>query len=41
VILETLPDLTPSIGVLEKCGFRFIGEGSESGVVRYERRTGG
>lgn len=36
VIAETLPDLTPSIGVLEKCGFRFIGDGSEEGVIRYE-----
>jgi [ribosomal protein S5]-alanine N-acetyltransferase len=36
VIAETLPELTPSIGVLEKCGFRFIGEGSEPGVIRYE-----
>lgn len=36
VIAETLPELLPSIGVLEKCGFRFIGEGSEPGVIRYE-----
>ena len=25
-----------SIGVLRKCGFRLIGEGSEPGVIRYE-----
>jgi [ribosomal protein S5]-alanine N-acetyltransferase len=36
VIAETLPGLTPSIGVLRKCGFRFIGDGSEPGVIRYE-----
>jgi RimJ/RimL family protein N-acetyltransferase len=35
-IAETLPELTPSIGVLEKCGFRLIGEGSEPGVIRFE-----
>jgi len=36
VIAETLPDLLPSIGVMEKCGMTYVGEGSESGVVRYE-----
>lgn len=36
VIAETLPELTPSIGVLQKCGFRLIGEGSEPGVIRFE-----
>jgi RimJ/RimL family protein N-acetyltransferase len=35
-IAETLPALAPSIGVLEKCGFRLIGEGSEPGVIRFE-----
>ena len=35
-IAETLPELTPSIGVLHKCGFRLIGEGSEPGVIRFE-----
>ena len=39
VTAETLPDLIPSIGVLEKCGFRFIGEGSEPGVIAYEIRS--
>ncbi|MCA9291898.1 MAG: GNAT family N-acetyltransferase [Phycisphaerales bacterium] len=38
VIAETRPELAPSIGVLAKCGFRFIGEGSEPAVIRYERR---
>ena len=36
VIAETLPELAGSIGVLRKCGFRYIGEGSEPGVIRYE-----
>ena len=36
VIAETLPELIPSIGVLEKTGFRLIGEGSEPGVIRFE-----
>jgi [ribosomal protein S5]-alanine N-acetyltransferase len=36
VIAETLPELTPSIGVLGKCGFHLIGEGSEPGVIRFE-----
>ena len=36
VIAETLPELTPSIGVLHKCGFRFIGEGSAPGVLCFE-----
>jgi RimJ/RimL family protein N-acetyltransferase len=36
VIAETLPGLVSSIGVMEKCGFRFIGDGSEPGVIRYE-----
>jgi RimJ/RimL family protein N-acetyltransferase len=35
-IAETLPELAPSIGVLTKCGFRLIGEGSEPGVIRFE-----
>jgi len=37
VIAETLPELTPSIGVLEKLGFTLAdGEGSEEGVIRFE-----
>jgi RimJ/RimL family protein N-acetyltransferase len=36
VIAETLPELTASIGVLRKCGFRPAGEGSEPGVIRFE-----
>ena len=40
VIAETLPELTPSIGVLRKCGFRLIGDGSEPGVIRFELTRG-
>lgn len=36
VIAETLPELIASIGVLEKCGFRVVGEGSEPGVIQFE-----
>jgi RimJ/RimL family protein N-acetyltransferase len=37
VIAHTLPELVPSIGVLEKCGFRFAGEAAEEeGAIRYE-----
>ena len=35
VIADTLPELTPSIGVLEKNGFAFVGGGSGDGVIRY------
>jgi RimJ/RimL family protein N-acetyltransferase len=35
VLAETLPELAPSIGVLEKLGFVLVGEGSEPGVIRY------
>lgn len=36
VVAETLPELTPSIGVLHQCGFEAAGEGSEPGVIRFE-----
>ena len=36
IIADTLPDLLASIRVLEKNGFRFIGQGSEEGTIRYE-----
>lgn len=36
VLAETLPALLPSIGVLERNGFRLIGAGSEPGIIRYE-----
>ena len=35
VIAHTFPHLAPSIGVLEKCGFRLVGAGAEEGTVRY------
>jgi RimJ/RimL family protein N-acetyltransferase len=37
VIAETLPELRASIRVLEKSGFRYVGPGSEEGVIRFER----
>ena len=36
VIAHTLPGLAPSIGVLEKLGFDFVGEGTEEGAIMYE-----
>lgn len=41
VIAETLPELTPSIRLLEKSGFANIGKGSEEGVIRFELRREG
>jgi [ribosomal protein S5]-alanine N-acetyltransferase len=32
---QTFPVLTPSVRVLEKCGFRLNGAGEEEGAVRY------
>jgi len=40
VIAHTLPELAPSIRVLEKCGFTFVGPGDEEGTILYERRPG-
>jgi len=37
IIADTYPDRAASIGVLEKNGFRYIGDGEEAGVIRYER----
>jgi len=36
LIAHTFPDLRPSIRVLEKCGFRFVGDGIEEGTIRFE-----
>jgi [ribosomal protein S5]-alanine N-acetyltransferase len=36
VIAETFPELAPSIGVLERCGFTLLGEGSAPGVLRFQ-----
>jgi len=46
VVAETLPDLGPSIRVMEKCGFRqcaanVTGFSGEEGVVRFELRRDG
>lgn len=41
VIAETLPELVASIGLLEKNGFMFVGEGSEEGIIRYQKSKGG
>lgn len=38
VIAETLPELAGSQGVLRRNGFELTGEGSEPGVIRFERR---
>jgi len=35
VTAQTLPELRPSIRVLEKCGFTFTGPGSEQGTIAY------
>jgi RimJ/RimL family protein N-acetyltransferase len=36
VIADTYPELAPSIGVMEKCGFKFAGDGDGERVIRYE-----
>lgn len=36
VIAHTLPHLTPSIGVLEKCGFRQVEATLTEGAIRFE-----
>lgn len=36
VIAHTLPELKPSIRVLEKCGFSFVGDGAEEGTIKFE-----
>jgi RimJ/RimL family protein N-acetyltransferase len=35
VTAQTFPSHVPSIRVLEKCGFRPVGAGSEPGAVRF------
>ncbi len=39
VIAHTLPDLTPSIRVLERVGFAPIGPGEESGTICFELKA--
>jgi len=41
VVGQTLPELAGSIRVLEKCGFRFAGPGTEPGAILYERTRAG
>lgn len=36
VAAQTLPHLAPSIGVLQRCGFRLTGAGDALGVIRFE-----
>ncbi|MGQ0815447.1 MAG: GNAT family N-acetyltransferase [Gemmatimonadota bacterium] len=36
VIAETYPHLTASIGVMQRCGLSFLGDGSEPGVIRFQ-----
>jgi [ribosomal protein S5]-alanine N-acetyltransferase len=36
VVTETLPELGASIRVLERAGFRLVGEGSDPGTIRFE-----
>jgi len=38
VFAETLPELIASQKLLLRCGFTFVGERSEPGVIRFERR---
>lgn len=40
VAAETLPELEPSIGVLRRCGFLFLGDAADPGVIRYEITRG-
>lgn len=35
IIAHTYPHLRASIGVMEKCGMRFVGAGQTPGTVRY------
>jgi len=35
IVAETFPAMAASIAVMEKCGMSFLGEGSESGTIRY------
>ena len=36
IIALTYPDHVASLGVMKKCGMRFVGAGSEEGTVEYE-----
>jgi len=41
IVGETLPELPASIKVLIKCGFEFIGNGSDIEVLRFQRKRSG
>jgi|CXWL01.1.fsa_nt_gi RimJ/RimL family protein N-acetyltransferase len=41
VLAHTLPELTPSIGVLEKCGFRRVEGTREEGAIQFELTRSG
>lgn len=34
-VAETFPDQTPSLGVIEKLGMTYVGDGEEAGAVRF------
>lgn len=36
VVAETYPELAASLGVMDRCGLTFAGDGADPGVVRYE-----
>jgi len=36
IVAQTFPELIPSQKVLEKCGFKFTGNGYEDGTILYE-----
>lgn len=36
IVAQTFPELIPSRKVLEKCGFKFKGQGFEEGTILYE-----
>lgn len=41
IVAQTLPDLAPSIAVLQKSGFEFVGAGTDPGAIRFERTRAG
>lgn len=41
IVAFTFPHIVASIGVLEKAGFTFAGDGEEAGTIRYELRKPG
>ena len=39
IFATTYPGLTPSVRVLEKCGFEWIGAGKDEGTIRFRYRV--